>query len=120
MAENILPPFPDELLEARLLEQVIAFINGLELPGRVGRFHLGRWAKVTGATVTAREYGAVSSKPGGRRRPVFVEVPTPLTRIQTLEILFGRVRLAVDALRLAGAIARIAAEELAEESEGEV
>lgn len=61
MAEERLPPFPDELLVAEKKEQVIAFLRGQGLPSRIASWHLLRWAQVVGLSLTREDVARVRS-----------------------------------------------------------
>lgn len=56
-SELRLPPFPNELVERGDKEGAIMFLISLRLPADFARAHLRRFAKVSGVTVTAVDYG---------------------------------------------------------------
>lgn len=67
MAAEILPPFDDELIEARDKERAIVFLQELELPSRIAASLLVRFGRATGLAVSTSDLLRVGR---GRSRPV--------------------------------------------------
>ncbi len=59
MAEQRLPPFPDDLVERRSLDEAIGFLIGLRLPSRFAAHHLRRYALTTGLEVRREHFERV-------------------------------------------------------------
>lgn len=60
MAQQRLPPFPDELLEPARKADAIRLLRWLELPSRLARGHLQRWGEVAGVELEPRDYRALT------------------------------------------------------------
>jgi len=57
--ERRLAPFADELLELRMKDRAIQFLEDLRLPSRISAAHLTRWARYVGAELTPADYARV-------------------------------------------------------------
>lgn len=63
--ERILPPFPDELVDAAIKEDAIRFLLELGLPSRIAASHLKRFGVMTEVTITNTDIGRVRRDRGG-------------------------------------------------------
>lgn len=56
--ERLLPPFPNFIVHARDKTAALAFLRGLDLPGRFVALHLQRYGEYTGVVMTPDDYRA--------------------------------------------------------------
>jgi hypothetical protein len=60
-----LPPFPDALLFPSRLDDVVQFLREQDMPARLRRSWLAKWASYTGTPVDAVYFQRVAGGPAG-------------------------------------------------------
>jgi hypothetical protein len=60
LADQLLPPFPDELVMARDKGRVIGWLKASELPSRYARAHLRRWGAYNSIPIEYEDYQQVA------------------------------------------------------------
>lgn len=70
MSEDLLPPFPDELVERGNVLEAVVWLQSLGLPSPFAEQNLIRFGRMVGAEITARELAQVGT-PGYHARELY-------------------------------------------------